>query len=242
MTDLAQELIDLNDEFFSGEYEIVDARVVPKVEDLKFGKFGKELELTMLFVDIRDSTIISRFLHRKTVARMYQTYLSGVSRIIRSMNGYIRSFNGDGVLAVFEEGTKNSNAAETALKISWFCNNVLGPKMNSYFLSNEHLKDKKFSYGIGIDTGEILVVRGGIKGGENNDLVWGGYATNRAVKLSGKSTDGFHVHISKQVYSKLTDDTKYENPKVLPKVDMWKPLLDLSNLQTVYRSNHTWKP
>jgi class 3 adenylate cyclase len=41
-----------------------------------------------------------------------------------------------------------------------------------------------FNFGIGIDVGNILVVRAGIKGEDNSDLVWAGNATNISVKLN----------------------------------------------------------
>ncbi len=241
MTTLGDELISLADDFFSGDYEIVDGRVVPSVEDLKFGKSGKEMDLTMLFVDIKDSTKIARNILRKTAARMYQTYLSGVSRIIRSKNGYIRSFNGDGLLAVFDTGNKNTDAVEAALKIVWFCSEVLAPKMDVIFASNSVLKDTRFSFGVGVDTGKILVVKGGIKGANNNDLVWAGNATNRAVKLAEKSNGIYRVHITNDVYSSLLPDSKYEDPNATFKIDMWESMLDLSPLSTIHKSTYRWQ-
>lgn len=242
MSNLKEELEQLANDFFSGEYEIIDGQVVPSVEDIKFGKSGKELDLTMLFVDIKDSTKIVKHLHRKTAARMYQTYLSGVSRIIRAKNGKIRSFNGDGLLAVFDVGGKNTDAAEAALKIKWFCKYILAPKMNARFAKIEALKNMQFSFGIGIDTGKILVVRGGIKGTNNNDLVWAGNATNRAVKLAEMSNNDYHVHISPNVYNSLLDPSKYKDPTAFYKEDMWQATLDISTMTTVYRSGYHWEP
>jgi len=242
MSELQGELQALANDFFSGNYEIVDGRVVPSVEDLKFGKSGKEMDLAILFVDIKDSTKIARNILRVTAARMYQTYLSGVSRIIRSKNGYIRSFNGDGLLAVFDTGNKNTDAVEAALKIVWFCSQVLAPKMNAIFANNSVLKDTKFSFGVGVDTGKILVVRGGIKGTNNNDLVWAGNATNRAVKLAEKSVGDYRVHITHGVYGTILPDSKYVDPNAFFKVDMWESMLDLNPISTIYKSQYHWAP
>jgi hypothetical protein len=53
--------------------------------------------------------------------------------------------------------------------MSWFCRQVLKPKLQAYFQDNEQLKNIDFDYGIGIDTGKVLVIRGGIRGDNNNE-------------------------------------------------------------------------
>src|SRR5208337_3221557 len=95
------EILKGTDDFFNGEYEIDQARVVPSAEDLKFGKYGKEIELTMLFIDIKKSTKIADSVRRTTAARMYKSFLWGVTLIARNNDGDLRSFNGDGVLVAF---------------------------------------------------------------------------------------------------------------------------------------------
>lgn len=241
MTALKDELTSLANDFFSGEYEIVDGRVVPVVEDLKFGKVGKEIELAMLFVDIRHSTKIVENIRRTTAARMYQTFLSGVSRIVRSKGGNIRSFNGDGLLAVFDGDSKNTNSTEAALKIVWFCREVLSKKMQAYFANNQGLKDFKFSFGIGIDVGTVLVVKGGIKGSNNNDLVWAGNATNKAVKLSDFASGNYNVWISDVVYKRLQDSSKYTTSAGV-KTNLWEIREITATKETIYRSHYQWTP
>jgi class 3 adenylate cyclase len=60
----------------------------------------------------------------------------------------------------------------------------MAPKMKGLFSNNQQLAGMDFRVGIGVDVGTVLVVRGGIRGEDNSDLVWVGNATNIAVKLS----------------------------------------------------------
>ena len=211
---------------------------VPDVGDLAFGKSGKEIELAMLFIDIRESTTIVDGFRRVTAARMYKSFLWGVAQIARANSGELRSFNGDGVLMAFSGDAKCSNAAKAALQMSWFVKNTLKPKLEAYFSNNNQLSDMEFDFDVGVDVGKVLVVRGGIRGENNNDLVWVGNATNHAVKLSSVTDDGYHIFISEAVFKKLNDSSKYGGSaanELMWERRSWKE-------DIVYRSNWTWKP
>ena len=233
-----EEAIKQVDEYFSGKYDITQGTAIPDVADIPLGKNGRELDLAMLFIDIRESTKIVDGLHRITAARMYKSFLWGVAQIAKMNNGELRSFNGDGVLVAFIGETKRTNAAKAALQMSWFVKNVLKTKMESLFQNNQSLKDLEFEYGIGIDVGKVLVVRGGIRGENNNDLVWVGNATNYAVKLSSISEAGYHVYISEDVYMNMNDFSKIGGD---PKRNMWeeRKWTDMDGI-IIYRSNWTW--
>ncbi len=220
MSEFRESLIDETTEFFDGEYEIVQGRVVPSADEVAFGKYGKEVELAMLFIDVKESTRIVDAFRLKTAARMYQSFLRGVTLIARKNGGEIRSFNGDGVLVTFYGDSKCDNAVRSALQMMDFVKNVLKPKLHSYFLRNKKLQSLNFDCGIGIDVGNIFVVKGGAKGGDNNDLVWVGNPTNYAVKLSAQSkvetklTTGesiktiYNIHITNRVHSALKPELK----------------------------------
>lgn len=226
-------------DFFDGAYSITKGTAIPNVEDIAFGKVGRELELTMLFADIRESTAIVDGFRRTTAARMYKAFLGGMARIAKHRGGELRSFNGDGLLAVFIGDTKNTSAVKAAMNMSWFCDKVLGPKMQTYFDNNDETQDMKLDYGIGVHTGKVLVVRGGFKGDNNNDLVWVGNPTNYAVKLADLGSSPFHIHITKAVYDRMDDDNKTVVKDGVSK-NMWAwTKLDE---EQVLKTNYHWEP
>jgi len=235
-----EEIIKAVSDFFSGDYEIIEGRAIPDVADIQLGKNGREIELAMLFIDIKESTKIVDGLRRTTAARMYKSFLWGVAQIAKMNNGELRSFNGDGVLMAFIGKSKRTNATKAAMQMSWFAQKVLKPKLDTVFQNNRLLCDQEieFDFGIGIDVGKVLVVRGGIRGGNNNDLVWVGNATNFAVKLSALSKDGYHIYISEDVYKKMKKSSKIGGN---PKKNMWdsRTWNDMGGI-TIYRSNWTW--
>lgn len=232
------ELIKGVDDFFSGNYDVTQGTAIPNIADIQLGKNGRELELAMLFIDIRESTKIVDGSRRVTAAKMYKSFLWGVAQIARANDGELRSFNGDGVLVAFIGEYKRTNAAKAALQMSWFCQKVLKPKVDAYLENNNQLSGLDFDFGIGIDCGKVLVVRGGIKGENNNDLVWVGNATNYAVKLSSLSKENYHIYISEDVYKNMDKSSKIGGS---PERDMWEERTWTAvDGITIYRSNWTW--
>jgi class 3 adenylate cyclase len=221
MPEFRDNLIKDTDYFFDGDYEMIQGRTVPSPNEVAFGRYGKEVELAMLFIDVKESTKIVDAFRLKTAARMYQSFLRAVTLISLKNNGEVRSFNGDGVLVTFYGDSKCNNAVRSALQMMDFINSVLKPRLRTYFSNNKQAQNLVFDCGIGIDVGNVFVVRGGAKGNDNNDLVWVGNPTNYAVKLSAQSkvqvpsatnstpiTKIYNIHITSRVYSRLKPGLK----------------------------------
>lgn len=226
------------DSYFSGTYDVIKAEKVPGVSDVKFGNYGKKIELAMMFVDIEESTEIVDGFRSVTAARMYKSFLWAVTRIVKEHGGDVKSFNGDGLLVVFSGDKKNTNAAKAAFKINWFVKKILKPKIESYFRRNDKLASMNFNYGLGIDTGQVLVVRAGIKGEDNSDLVWVGNSTNFAVQLSSHSSSKYPIYITNDVFNKLNESAKtylHSNTKIWEKT-YWSKMND----KIIYRTNY-WR-
>ena len=51
---LKEDLEKSTNDFFSGTYEITNGNVIPDINDIQFGKKGREMELAMVFIDIRE--------------------------------------------------------------------------------------------------------------------------------------------------------------------------------------------
>lgn len=235
---LKEDLEKSTNDFFSGAYEITNGNVIPDINDIQFGKKGREMELAMVFIDIRESTKIVDGFRRETAAKMYKSFLYSIAKIARLNEGELRSFNGDGVLMAFSGELKRSNAVKASMQMAWYCKNILKPKIESYFSNNNQLKDINFDFGIGVDVGKVLVVRGGIRGENNNDLVWVGNATNYAVKLSSLSKDGYHIYISEDVYKNMAESSKLGGNE---KKNMWEERTwTAMDNQTIYRTNWSW--
>lgn len=198
-----------------------------------------ELGATFLYADLHDSTRLA-ISNQRVAAEVFKSYLMGTTRIIRSLEGEVRSFDGDRVMGVFIGHVKNSNAAEAGIKINYFFSNVLIPAFNSFY-TGSFPSGLLLNQTVGIDTSKVMVVRSGIR--NNNDLVWVGRAPNIAAKLSAIRREGYSTYITKAVFDVMNASSKFGgNPKQL----MWEsrtwPDGKAFNVETVYRSNWWWKP
>ncbi len=206
LTELTEDTVTIFDTAFT----ITPGIVVPTVSDLSFDNTAKDLSATVLFIDIKGSTHIVNAMQRTTAAKMYKAFLKGVTKIARTNMGDVRSFNGDGVLVIFAGNGKSNNAVRAAMEMKYFFQDILTPRLNRYKSQNLQLQSVVFDFGIGIDSGNILVTKAGIGGEDNRDLVWVGNATNHAVKLAEQSSGENHINISTAVYNEITvDNLKY---------------------------------
>ena len=194
--------------YMAGDYKVTKKQTVPNPEDIPLGNEAAELEATVLFLDVRQSSDITNTFRRQTAAKMMKAYFDGAVRVINANDGYVRSFNGDGMLAIFVGDLQSNHAVKAAMQVKWFVNDVLEPKFRKYFEGNAGALGNAldFSVGVGLDQGTIFAVRVGIKG--TNDVAWVGRCTNTAAKLSATTSSPRNIAVTRAVYSRLNDDRK----------------------------------
>jgi len=205
-------------------------QVVPRSEDLGLSNVGRALSATVLYADIDGSTQLVDAYRTQFAAEVYKAFLLCSTRIIRLNGGEVRSFDGDRVMGVFIGDSKNSSAAKAGLQINYAVKKIIRPALKSQYSSTEYT----IRHTVGIDTSEMLVVRGGIR--NNNDLVWVGSAANHAAKMNSLSSD-YPTRITKAVFDKLSDQSKYGGK---PRRMMWTSA-DW-NGKPIYRSTWDWRP
>lgn len=123
----------------------------------------------------------------------------------------------------------------TALAINWAVNDVICPAIAAKW--NDVSADYTVSHGVGIDTGQALIVRGGVR--DNNDLISVGHAPNDAAKLS--DFRGSPISITKAVYDDLNDSLWYAADG---RTRMWTSSdgrQALGDYSPCYHSNYQWE-
>lgn len=204
---------------------------VPETDDIPLRNDGVNLDATVLYADLADSTGLVLSHTAEFAAEVYKAYLYVAAKIIGRNGGSITAYDGDRIMAVYLGGTKNTNAAKTALQIHWAVNHVIQPALRSVYTGTDFTLEQK----VGIDTSSVMVAKTGVRG--HNDLVWVGTAANRAAKLAALSTS-YAAYISDDVFSAMLDSAKYGGD---PAQLMWTDLGWNYNLGTrVYGSNWTW--
>ncbi len=177
---------------------------IPSREKLTFTN-GFYVDVSAIFVDIRDSSSLSNSHRRPTLAKIYRSF---ISEVVAIMNGESNcneiNIIGDCVSGVFETQTKTDidNLFSTACRI-----NALIEIINCK-LTKRNIKNIKV--GIGIDDGRALMIKAGHKGSEINEIVWMGDVVNNASNLCNNANrfNSKAILVSKEIYGDLNSHNK----------------------------------
>ena len=206
---------------------------VPEADDVRLGNDAVELEGTVLYADLEDSTGLVLGYKDWFAAEAYKCYLMAACELIRNNGGTITAFDGDRVMAVFIGESKNSDAARCALQINYIVQKVINVKIKEQFKDTSY----QLSQAVGIDTSNLFIARTGIRG--SNDLVWVGRAANYAAKLCSLREGNYNSYITEEAFNRLTEKSKYGGD---PKSLMWEKVMWKEKGIAVYRSSWWWKP
>jgi class 3 adenylate cyclase len=194
----------------SAPWSVRLGRVVPAPQSIILGGGAVDLECTILYADLAESSNLASNFDRRVAAKAIKAFITCATRIINHQEGTVVSFDGDRVMGVFTGRLKNAQAAQTGLKLNFAMKNILAPRVAREFAT---LNQAGFSlrHACGIDTGVSLAIRTGMR--EINDLVWIGRAANLAARMSAIREDGFATYISAAVYSDLPEWLKFNGPQ-----------------------------
>ncbi|WP_312345843.1 adenylate/guanylate cyclase domain-containing protein [Chryseobacterium binzhouense] len=191
------------DDFRGTEFVYSDYNGVPNRSDagLTFGygetKKGKKINTCVLFVDIRNSVQLTKKHQNETMAKLYTVFTNAVIKAAKRYNGHIRNIIGDRVMVVFEPDNCFVNSVDCAITI-----NHIAEIINNKF-------SVEFKCGIGIDYGEMKVLKVGVRkhgvdGIEHRGLVWTGKPANYASKLTdsaNKEIEKIQFEVKKKHYN-----------------------------------------
>jgi len=142
-------------------------------------KSGKILNTCVLYVDIRNSVALNDTHKPITMGKIYTAFTKAVIKAAREHGGKTRNIIGDRVMIVFPKANCFQNAIKCAITINHIAKYILNAKF----------KGVDFKCGIGIDYGELKVIkvgiqRNGTEGPVNKGLVWAGFPANIASRLT----------------------------------------------------------
>jgi class 3 adenylate cyclase len=230
---LAEDLESEVAQIFRAQWSRRDGQVIPASADLKLGNDAVDLEATVLYADMIDSTGLVDGYKDCFAAEIYKAFLTCSARIIKNEGGQITAYDGDRIMAVFIGDSKNSSAAKTALRINYAMEKIIKPKLSAQYANNTYAP----GHCVGIDTSKLMVARVGVR--NDNDLVWVGRAANLAAKLCALRDGTYTSWMTGDVYDKLNNSAKAaENGDSMWEKRSWTA----RNGMTVYRSSWWWKP
>ncbi len=213
---------------FATKWEIRNGTVIPDDSNIKLGNDAVNINATVLYADLSDSTKLVDSQKPTFAAEIYKSYLVCAAKLIRNRGGVITAYDGDRVMGIFKGDDKNSVAARVALEINYAVKEIINPAIIKEYGNGKYT----VKHTVGIDTSDLFVAKTGVRGA--NDLVWVGRAANYAAKLSSLNT--YRTYITYSVYDSLSTQTKFSGG-----VDMWTKLnwTAMGDLR-IYGSDYHW--
>ncbi len=218
-------------EIFKREWTKRNGQVVPESADLGLSNDAVAFDAaTVLYADISDSTKLVNDYPWNFAAEIYKAFLLCAAKVISDEGGVITAYDGDRVMAVFIGNSKNTSAAQTALKINYCVQNLVNPALKAQYPDRAY----QVRHVVGADVSSVRVARTGIRG--SNDLVWVGRAANYAAKLCALP-DMFPSYITADVYNALADSAKFSDGRPMWEQATWNSMGGFK----IYRSTWWWK-
>jgi len=168
------------------------------IRDIQLGDHV-EMDMTVMFLDIRDFTSLSEKMTPKENFLFLNSYYERICPVIRNHNGFIDKYIGDGIMALFAGPDSPENAVRAAIRMRMILK-----------LYNSHRAKTGYApirIGIGIHTGSLMM--GTI--GENKRM--DGTVISDAVNLCSRIESltkeyGLDIALSEKTYNSLEEKEK----------------------------------
>lgn len=225
----------------SSKVGITKTLYVPNVEDSGFnlgtGEVlkAKTIDTCVLFIDIRKSTQLNLTYSEDVLAKLYAAFIKSMLKAAEYFGGKVRNINGDRVMVVFNTQGCFKAAIDTACLMHTISRNIIDTAFSQ----------AKFECGIGIDYGEMVVVKTGtIKQGDENQFyksfVWLGKPANLSSKLTDLANKENTVVTLKHWFTNpfrrlLTRPGAF--PSILPSTGLFPPVRNTPVLTDVKLDN-----
>jgi adenylate cyclase len=167
------------------------------IVDVKLGK-AVELEMSVLFSDIRDFTTLSEQMTPTENFKFINSYLSRMEPLIVENQGFIDKYIGDAIMALFSEGADDAVKAGIAMLQT----------LAEYNRDRASLGYVPVQIGVGINTGSLIL---GIVGGKSRmDGTVISDAVNLASRIESLTKNyGVSLLITQQTFDRLTNPGDY---------------------------------
>lgn len=187
-----------------------------------FGETFEKDEVSVLFCDIRNFSMISEDLHPQQIKDFLDEYVHRSTEHIFANKGYVDKFLGDGILAVFQS---------VDLGQSHFKNAVLAAQGIQSEIESIRMKipdsfKDKFKIGFGINSGTVFMGNVGV--GDFFDYTVIGSCVNLSARFQAFSDDN-NIVTSYQLAEKWQSDLKIMNRR-FKKIKGFKEPLELCDL------------
>ncbi len=170
--------------------------LVKNPEMAKIG--GESRELTILFADVQNYTTYSEKRSPADVVRILNDYLAAMTDIVMKYDGTLDKFLGDGILAYWNAPLIQENHTELAVRCALEMMAAIGPLQKKWLSAG----DEPITWGIGLNTGEVIVGNIGAVG-KKMEYTAIGDNVNLTYRIQNESRDAGCAVITRALYERV---------------------------------------
>jgi PAS domain S-box-containing protein len=195
LTEKQKEILDLFAKYVPES--VVKKALSDTSEDIKE---GVELEVALIFCDIRRFTPIAEKLSPTEVVRILNTYYSRMAEVIKMHNGVITQFTGDEIFATFGA----PNPIKDPEISSVYCAIEMIKKLEEINSDLNDILPEKITVGIGLNYGPIIA--GNLGSDDRLTYAITGDVVNTAKRIESLTSDlPNSILINESIYEKTKD-------------------------------------
>lgn len=181
--------------------EVENITYIPADNEVSKKSIIKNLQCSIMFVDMRNSTQMQDINGRKNMVKIYKMFARLVIKAVEENGGKVMQIVGDGFLCLFVNDEINSGqkAINAAISINTYVSKAY----------NEIVNDKwTIGFGCGICSGHVYITKIGVKGKNKcSQLAFPSSVTNYASKFCGLADKGC-VIVDYETFKQLNKDSK----------------------------------
>ena len=164
-----------------------------RITEIELGDH-EQMEMTVMFLDIRDFTSLSEKLTPRENFLFLNSYYSRVCPVIRDYGGFIDKYLGDGIMALFPGESSAENAVQASIKMKLI--------LKLYNIQRAKMNYEPIRVGIGIHTGTLMM--GTIGEHQRMDSTVISDAVNLCSRIESLTKEyGLDVALSEDSYMRL---------------------------------------
>jgi adenylate cyclase len=173
----------------------VDSEVAEHILSEEGGAEGQQVEVTLLFLDVRDFTGFAESADPREVVSALNRLFECAVPIVRDHGGHIDKFIGDGFLAVFGAPRPSADHADQALAAA-----------RQIATAVDQMSDSRLPIGMGLNSGSV--VAGSIGGAGRLEFSVIGDAVNVAARVEAATREtGDEILLSEATRELLSDSS-----------------------------------
>lgn len=189
--------------------QVADKILYKVLKEKETGIFeGERREVTILFADIKDFTVLAEKLPPEEVISLLNDYFKVMIDVVFKYEGTVDKFIGDELMALFGAPLDQQQPALTAVKTAL----EMQAELKKFNLRRRQIGKEEIYMGIGINTGEVIA--GSIGSEKRLEYTVVGDSVNLASQIQNYS-EKEQILISEKTYGYVKDDIEVE---VLPPV------------------------